>query len=195
MPTHPLPTVGTMILLGRPLWNELVAELGPQAAKAALQSCERLICGLFPTISGPCDKQDFSSASEVLSDGQAAIYLYDMVYDGVDLTTTAFDHLSDLVVKGLERLASCECSTDEGCFRCIANPRYPEPSSKRSSERLLKVIYAVLSKVAPHITHNRFESPIEPVESLSIECVACKTVVTVTDRFCRNCGEKVEGSK
>ena len=152
MPTHPLPTEGTMILLRQPLWNAIVSRLGTQTAKSALQSCERLLWSLFPTISGPCDKQDFSSASEILPDGQAALYLYDMVYDGVDLTTAAFDRACELIEKASERLNICECEADAGCFRCIANPLYPEPTSKAGTAVLLESLQNVICGTKPHVT-------------------------------------------
>jgi DEAD/DEAH box helicase domain-containing protein len=191
MPTHPLPTVGTMILLRPPLWNSVVSELGPQAAKSALQSCERLLWSLFPTISGPCDKQDFSSASEILPDGQAAIYLYDMVYDGVDLTTTAFDRVCELVQKADERLRLCECDTDEGCFRCIANPHYPDPASKTATATLLAEIKHVVCETSPEITRKQDdETALE--EASETNCSACGERLRFGDRFCRNCGHKQE---
>ena len=100
MPANTLPTEGTLLLLRNPLWDELVEKLGPSMAKSALGSCERLLAGLFPTISGPCDTQDFSSFSEILRDGNAVIYLYDMVYDGVDLTTGAYEMMDQLIGEG-----------------------------------------------------------------------------------------------
>lgn len=191
MPTHPLPTEGTMILLRQPLWNAIVSQLGMQTAKSALQSCERLLWSLFPTISGPCDKQDFSSASEILPDGQAAIYLYDMVYDGVDLTTAAFDRACDLLDKANERLQTCECNSDEGCFRCIANPRYLEPTSKAGTTVLLKAIQEVVCGTKPKITRQHDdEALLDQVRT--IKCPSCSESCKYGDRFCSNCGEKVE---
>lgn|GEM_PF-475698 len=191
MPGHFLPTEGTLILLRKPLWERIVTELGYQPARSALQSCERLFGSLFPTVSGPCDTQDFSSTSEIWSDGQAAIYLYDMVYDGVDLTTGAFDRISELVERSLDRLTSCDCTTDEGCFRCIANPRVPEPASKKATEALLIAIRAVVGSEEPVITR----TTVTPLEELGpdapLKCRACGTAMAATAKFCSNCGEKL----
>lgn len=191
MPTHPLPTEGTMLLLRQPLWAAILSELGQPSAKSALQSCERLLWSLFPTISGPCDKQDFSSASEILPDGQAAIYLYDLVYDGVDLTTAAFDRMCELVQKATERIDNCACDTDQGCFCCIANPRYPEPTSKAGTARLLDAIKSTVCCAEPHVVRNSDgENPIEDNQTLA--CPSCGEKFKAGDRFCSNCGQKLE---
>ena len=142
MPANTLPTEGTLVLIRKPLWDEVVSELGPTGAKSALASCERLLSSLFPTVSGPCDTRDYSSVSELLKDGNAVVYLYDMVYDGVDLTTGAFESINLLIEARIERLTTCVCPTDEGCFRCIANPRVDEKTSKEATARLLRSVHA-----------------------------------------------------
>jgi DEAD/DEAH box helicase domain-containing protein len=190
MPAHTLPTVGTLLLLRRRLWENLTAELGADA-KSALTSCERLLVSLFPTISGPCDTQDFSSFSDVIKDGSAAVYLYDMVYDGVDLTTGAFDKMDPLIDKSLARLDACDCATDAGCFRCIANPRVDEKTSRFATRRLLLTIQQILRTECPTIT----KSTVTSIDALTAEvliiCPSCSTVISQGDRFCRNCGNKV----
>ena len=191
MPSHPLPTEGTMLLLRPALWGEFAENFAPCVAKSALQSCERLLSGLFPTISGPCDKQDYSSASEVQADHQAAIYLYDMVYDGVDLTTAAFSKMPELIDKAIDRLTTCECDSNEGCFRCIANPRYPEPTNKNATADLLQRIQQCFVLQKPTLTLQQDEG-IEASDGNSTGCPACGDIVTVGDRFCRNCGQKME---
>lgn len=190
IPAHTLPTVGTQLLLRRKLWETISAELGPNAGPALI-SAERLIVSLFPTISGPCDTQDFSSFSEVTKDGSAAIYLYDMVYDGVDLTTGAFDKIEQLVEKSLDRLNTCKCQTDDGCFRCIANPRADERTSKDATKRLLLVVKNILCSEIPVST----TSMVAGVDTLAAEapitCPSCSAIIAKGDRFCKNCGEKV----
>ena len=146
MPANTLPTEGTLLHFDRALWDAVIGGLDDSRARSALASCERLIASLFPTISGPCDTQDYSSFSEVQKDGSAVIYLYDMVYDGVDLTTGAFDMIGQLIDKSLERLITCDCATDEGCFRCIANPRVEEKSSKEGTAQLLRILQRVISQ-------------------------------------------------
>lgn len=188
MPTHTLPTEGTLLRLRRSLWEEIVGQLGQQGARSALQSCERLLLGLFPAVSGPCDKQDFSSASEVDGDGTASIYLYDMVYDGVGLTMGALDRMADLVAKAIERLNQCECDEDDGCFRCVAHPLSNESASKEATRHLLLRLQEELG-AAPTVTQNHDESAFADIASAN-PCPACSAAVRHGDRFCSNCGEK-----
>src|SRR5262249_35439733 len=110
MPANTLPTEGILLHLDRTLWDAIVGEFDESRAKSALASCERLIASLFPTVGGPCDTQDYSSFSEVRKDGSATIYLYDMVFDGVDLTSGAFNMMEQLIEKSLERLTTCDCT-------------------------------------------------------------------------------------
>jgi DEAD/DEAH box helicase domain-containing protein len=190
MPAHALPTVGTLILLRRQLWESIAATLGSDA-RPALSSAERLLVSLFPTISGPCDTQDFSSFSEIMKDGSASIYLYDMVYDGVDLTTGAFDKAQQLVEKSLDRLNTCDCPTDTGCFRCIANPRSDERTSKDATRQFLLIVKEILSCETPTVT----TPVVAGIDTLAAEapttCPSCSAVIAKGDRFCKNCGEKV----
>lgn len=194
MPSHPLPTVGTMLLLRQPVWERLVSQLTLPHARAALQACERLLCSLFPTISGPCDRQDYSSASEVTSDEQAAIYLYDMVYDGADLTTAAFDRMAQLVGHSIERLQTCACDTDAGCFRCIANPHYPEQASRQCTLTVLTAIQQLLSETPHSIVQlqDRGEMLFDSLSNASSVCPVCAAKTSHRDRFCSNCGQKLE---
>ncbi|MEX1027510.1 MAG: DEAD/DEAH box helicase [Candidatus Paceibacterota bacterium] len=188
MPTHTLPTEATLMRLRRPFWDEMVNDLGPQDARLALQSCERLLWGLFPAVSGPCDKQDFSSASEVEPDGTASIYLYDMVYDGVGLTTVAVERIHELIDKAIERLEQCGCDTDTGCFRCIAHPLSNESASKQATLRMMQRIQDELAGDCT-ITHEENEPSLHDAPSTH-PCPACETPVRKGDRFCSNCGEK-----
>ncbi|QDV11491.1 ATP-dependent RNA helicase DbpA [Rosistilla oblonga] len=190
MPTHTLPTEATLLRMRKPLWDEITAKLGTQVARTALQSCERLLWGLFPAVSGPCDKQDFSSASEVDADGSASIYLYDMVYDGVGLTTVACDRMHELIDKAIERLDQCACDTDGGCFRCIANPLSNESTSKQAARVVLNRLCDELAGTCT-MTENETESPLDDGPATK-PCAACETPVKIGDRFCSNCGEKQE---
>lgn len=191
MPTHTLPTEATLVRIRRPLWQSITSDLGPQEARSALNSCERLLWGLFPTVSGPCDKQDFSSASEVDSDGSASIYLYDMVYDGVGLTIQAFDRVVELLDRAVERLEECGCSSDNGCFRCIANPHANETSSKRATSRLLASLKDGLSGKC---TMTEVEDDKLDSESVTTrQCPSCSNTLKIDARFCSNCGEKQVG--
>lgn len=188
MPTHTLPTEATVLRLRRPLWDTLANQLGSQNARLALQSSERLLRGLFPTVSGPCDKQDFSSASEVSPDGTASIYLYDMVYDGVGLTMVAYDRMRELVDRAIERLEQCSCETDAGCFRCIANPVSSETASKQAMGKLLLRLRDQLSGECRTTQHD--DSSLLEIEPTTVPCPACQADVKIGARFCSNCGEK-----
>ena len=190
MPTHTLPTEATLLRFRQGLWSQLTNDLGNQIAKSALQSTERLLAGLFPAVSGPCDKQDFSSASEIDADGTASIYLYDMVYDGVGLTFCAMDRIADLVDKAIERLEQCECDEDRGCFRCVANPLTGETSSKAATLTVLKLLqteFATTPKVKQE--HDQADGQFENSSDFH-ECTDCQSQVRSGDRFCSNCGAK-----
>jgi len=189
MPAHTLPTEATLIRFRKPFWEGMVSQLGSQNARTAMQSCERLLWGLFPTVSGPCDKQDFSSASELDTDGSASIYLYDMVYDGVGLTTIACDRISELVHKAIERLEQCGCESDEGCFRCVANPLSNEATSKKATHWMLTQFRQELTGECV-VTENACEQSYETAQPTK-PCSTCEAPVNPSDRFCRNCGEKL----
>lgn len=190
MPPHMLPTEATQLVLRPQLWASFVSTLGDTEAKNALASCERLVSSLFPTVSGPCDTQDYSSFSEVLSDGSAVIYLYDNVYDGAELTTCAFAKALPLITHSLERLMGCECADDTGCFRCIANPKVQEASSKKAASQMLKTIQRELM-TEPVITNSQPDaSTLFAPEALAV-CPRCSTNIAKGDRFCKNCGHKL----
>lgn len=182
-----------MLLIRPPLWSRLVAELAGDAI-GALQSTERLLCSLFPTISGPCDAQDFSSGVERLPTSEYAIFLYDLVYDGVDLAKIAFGKIGELVEKSLERLDACSCPGDEGCFRCIANPRVDERVSKAATRQFLQVIADVLRNETPTVVHSDRDWSVELQAQVATSCGRCSATVRADARFCSNCGEKQEGA-
>ena len=191
MPAHTLPTVATQVLIRKALWDDAILKLGHRQAGCALACCERLVSSLFPTVSGPCDIQDFSSFSEVLKDGNATIYLYDNVYDGVDLTTGAFDKVQVLIEKALDRLATCECKEDTGCFRCIANPRVDEATSKVATAQLLQMLHDAIVAEQPRITeHSNSGAAVLAPDEIAA-CPSCSANISKGDRFCKNCGHKL----
>lgn len=192
MPPHQLPTEGTMLLIRDSLWDCLYAELGGRTS-VALQSCERLLCSLFPTVSGPCDTQDFSSGIDSLPTGEHAVFLYDMVYDGVGLTKTAFEQMDTLIEKSLERVESCECPTDEGCIRCIANPYVDQTASKDATRKVLRTIREMLECETPTIIHKEDDWTAR-LDLGQQTCSTCHSSVPPVARFCPNCGEKLEGN-
>jgi DEAD/DEAH box helicase domain-containing protein len=191
MPPHTLPTEGTMIVLKQPFWDRVRWNLRGNEMQA-LESCERLLGGLFPTISGPCDTQDFSSAVDQLQTRELAIFLYDAVYDGVGLTFEAFEHMKSLVQKAAERLQHCECCEDEGCFRCVANPNRERPASKSDAELILRELLAELSDQVPHLQTITADWTSTIEQTGSVPCPTCQSLVKHTDRFCANCGHKLQ---
>ena len=191
MRPYSLPTDATLLRIHRDLWISMTNDLGSLEAKSALQSCERLLCSLFPTVAGPCDTQDFSSASQILKSEEAEIYLYDQVYGGADLAVEAFDRILDLLEHSKTRLDNCCCTTDEGCFRCIDNPREDEVTSKLATLRFLKTLIDTISLETPRIQRNEFpEEDLLSSESTSI-CPTCQVTVSPSQKFCMNCGQKL----
>jgi len=191
MPPHRLPTEGTMLMLRPFLWSQLVTELAG-AAIGALRAAERLLCSLFPTVSGPCDMQDYSSGIDRLAMGEYAIFLYDLVYDGVDLTKAAVRRIGELVENSLERLSLCSCTDDGGCFRCIANPRIDEPVSKAATRHLLEAIADGLRHEAPKIAQTQRDWSADVQATAATTCGRCGATVRPETRFCPNCGEMQE---
>jgi DEAD/DEAH box helicase domain-containing protein len=191
MPPHQLPTEGTMLLLKKEFWTSLLAKLNGSETQA-LEACERLLCGLFPTISGPCDTQDFSSAVDKLPTGELALFLYDAVYDGVGLTFVAFEMMKELIEKALERVSSCDCEEDTGCFSCVANPNKERPASKHDARLILQALQSVLeSETARQQTiTSDWAGTFE--ETAAVACTACSSAMKSTDRFCPNCGTKMQ---
>ena len=192
MRPYQLPTEGTLLAFGKSFWTSISPRLGPNPM-AVLSSVERLLASLFPTVSGPCDSQDYSSGVDRLASEEQAIFLFDMVYDGVDLTSAAFDRMPELIDKAIERVEQCSCATDEGCFRCIANPVADSPASKQATQVLLRAVHQVFESREPKVTATvrDWEPAFEPV-SMTI-CGTCKQAIKPGARFCSECGTKVEG--
>ncbi len=186
MPNNWLPTEGTMLRLERPLWEEVIAQLGEPSAKAGLDTIARLFGSLFPTVTGPCDASDYSSAADTPKDGPPAVYLYDMVPYGVGLTVEAFDRMADLVARAAEQVRSCRCGTDEGCFQCVRNPQAEVSASKAATLALLEMIEVELA--TPPVVTQPDEGPTVPVGN----CPKCHTPRQPAARFCSNCGKKLE---
>ncbi len=190
MPNNWLPTEGTMLRLERPFWIEVVVKLGEPSAKAGLETTARLFGSLFPTVTGPCDASDYSTASDTPKDGTAAIYLYDMARYGVGLAVEAFDRMADLVERAVEQIRTCPCGTDEGCFQCVRNPHAEVPASKTATLVLIEMIGIELA-ITPTTSQVASDDTISIPASL---CPTCQTPRLQTARFCSNCGEKLEAA-
>jgi ATP-dependent helicase YprA (DUF1998 family) len=114
------------------------------------------------------------------------------VYDGVDLAKIAFGKIGELFEKSLERLNACSCPDDEGCFRCIANPRVDERVSKAATHRLLQAIADVLRHETPTVVQSQRDWSAEPQSPAAVSCGRCGATVRADARFCSNCGEQQE---
>ena len=190
MPSHKLPTEGTILSIGSSFEADLRRRISG-GYDTAIASCERLLAGLFPTITGPCDSQDYSSGVTRLSTGELAIVLYDMVYDGVDLTSAAMDHMLELVQKAADRVRSCDCLNDSGCIRCVVDPRQDQPSSKSATLLCLDAFHDLLAQETPRMqtfTDVEDQSLCGP---LPVVCTACNNSIPSHSKFCSNCGTSV----
>lgn len=187
MQAHRVPTEGTMLLLKQDFWPN-VRPLLQGSEKQALESCERVLSGLFPTVVGPCDTQDFSAGVDELPTGEKALFLYDDVYDGVGLTATAFEHMAELIGKAIERVQSCDCTADEGCFRCVAHRDRDCTASKSDALLVLRQIRQEMQQT-PKIT--ACQPAVVSEAAPERTCSACTTVVDKRARFCSGCGEKL----
>ncbi|MCA8988478.1 MAG: DEAD/DEAH box helicase [Planctomycetaceae bacterium] len=189
MKPHRLPTEGTMLCFAEEFWDFLSYKLWV-SPNSALLGVERLFYSMFPTISGPCDTQDFAAAIDRTNKNEAFIILYDNVYDGVELTDKAFDLMPELVDKSLERVASCQCNDDTGCFRCVANPRNDDRTSKTATVHLLKAIQEIFNTLTPAIIDYR-DRIVRYEDRVVATCTACGHPLMATSRFCSECGNKI----
>ncbi len=191
MPTHYLPTEGVALALRPSLVKSLQAQM-KNRVEVVLGSIERLMANLFPIVSGPCDSQDFSSGIDKSNAGDLVLYLYDNVYDGVNLTAIAFDNVKPLLEKVEDRILSCDCVDECGCVRCIADPMRVAPSSKAESLLVVKTLIEMFENENPTTRH--FPRPDAGIESSTadIECSSCKAVVSANAKFCPECGTRIE---
>lgn len=188
LPPHRLPTEGISFEVSGSLWLECCQKIKHGTPISCVHAIERLVGGLFPVISGPCDTMDFSTLSEI-RDGKVTWYLYDQVHDGIDLTTHAYTHVNELLTKAADRTRSCACPDDGGCFGCVRNPEEAEPSSKTDC-------ISVLGIVCRHLAENVARKEIFNVDVLAEQqstgcCPKCQAEVIPGARFCANCGERL----
>lgn len=191
MPNHHLPTEGVAIKLNTALVARLQSQMQTRV-DIALASVERLMVNLFPIIAGPCDSQDFSSGIERSNDGSLTLYLYDNVYDGVNLTSIAHERLDQLLFKVEERISACDCTDDSGCVQCIADPQRNAQSSKTDATAIVRTLLEMISTQTPRRTV--FEQPNEGFESIptEVECPSCSALVSHKSKFCPECGHRME---
>ena len=191
MPAHRLRTEGTLIILKCAMQRKLRRQLGSLYPVAA-ESAERLLAGLFPTVSGPCDPQDYSSGVLTTGDNGLAIVLYDTASGGIGLTEVVFRRAMDLIRNSIERLQACECDTDAGCIRCVVHPHQESAASKCAA---LALLYALSSSIddgnGKAWVADNDGTPLVTGTALT-RCSECKADVPAESRFCLNCGSKLE---
>jgi DEAD/DEAH box helicase domain-containing protein len=188
---HRLPTEGISIEVDPQLWSRIEMEIRNSNRPSVVHAIERLIRGLFPVISGPCDIMDFNTFSEARS-GTISWCLYDQVRDGIDLTIGAYERVADLLAKALDRVASCKCEDDAGCFRCIRNPEEEEVSSKTDC---VKVLSMLCQELMPEPSKEVFDVDLLEEDQPFDKCPnpECGAKVRYDDKFCNNCGERLGG--
>jgi DEAD/DEAH box helicase domain-containing protein len=191
MPTHYLPTEGVCLVLGQALMVELQSEMQVKL-EVAIASLERLMANLFPTVSGPCDSQDYSSGVDRTKAGEIVLFLYDNVYDGVNLTELAFDRMPELLAKVQERIETCDCKDDCGCIRCIADPMRETPSSKKATLLAVNALQSLFAVETPATIEFTGGKELDEMDVTEIECPLCQSQVSVTAKFCSNCGHAMK---
>ncbi|MCC7337715.1 MAG: DEAD/DEAH box helicase [Pirellulaceae bacterium] len=191
MPTHYLPTEGVCLVLSQTLMAQL-QDVIEVRLDTALASIERLMANLFPTVSGPCDSQDYSSGIDRTRTGELAIFLYDNVYDGVNLTEIVFDRLPELLGKVRQRVESCDCSDDAGCVRCIADPMRESLSSKVATLSTLQSLQDILESKTPATVEFAPSDEAGSFSPTEVECPACQAQVKIPCKFCSNCGHSMQ---
>lgn len=178
-------------MLSQSLMAELQSEMQVKL-DVAIASVERLMANLFPTVSGPCDSQDYSSGVDRTKTGELALFLYDNVYDGVNLTELAFDRMPELLAKVQERIETCDCKDDCGCIRCIADPMRETPSSKTATLRAVHVLQSIFECETPETIVFAGSKELDDIEPTEIECPACQDQVPLNAKFCSNCGHAMK---
>ncbi|MEX1027125.1 MAG: DEAD/DEAH box helicase [Candidatus Paceibacterota bacterium] len=193
VPRCHLTTEGTLIILKADLQKSLRPRL-KSCHPLATESVERLLAGLFPTIAGPCDPQDFSSGTLTLVGGDPAIVLYDTAPNGIGLTEVVYRRASELIENALERVQSCQCEEDRGCIRCVMHPHQDSESSKSAALALLRELQTSLAGGAVKTWEADDGNAFLSAEPSQIECPSCQASVSSQANFCGNCGHKLEVS-
>ena len=187
---HRLPTEGVCIELSPALTGELAEGIARSRPGSTVQAVGRLFRSLFPVISGPCDRMDFNEYAEYRG-GRMSWYLYDQVHDGIGLTVQVYPRVPELAEKASDRVRSCNCQDDEGCFRCIKNPDQEEAVSKQDCIFVLGRLCNELGGEEPKSTV--FNIDVLEEQSEAGTCPKCGADVNYGDNFCGNCGERLTG--
>jgi len=189
-PSYRLPTTGIQFLIREPVWSKATSGI-ESVDDLALRAFERLVSSLFPVVTQPCEPRDYSSHSERYAGSGAVIYLYDCAHGWVDLTAQVMGKERALVERALDRIRTCGCHGDQGCFKCVANPSFSEPASKRDTERLISAILDILSRRQPVLTFERKDGSNFQMREGGA-CETCGAALTGSDSYCSNCGTRLQ---
>jgi len=188
MRPHRLPTEGVCIETLSPLTERMKDGVKHCNLSSGAGAVARLLRGLFPVISGPCDTGDFNTFAEARAD-HVAWYIYDQVHDGIDLAIQAYRKVRELFEKSLDLVRSCSCQEDEGCFRCVKNPDQDDRVSKSDCVIILE---AVLEELRPETAKSRvFNVDVLEERTEASVCPKCAADVARGSSFCSNCGERI----
>jgi DEAD/DEAH box helicase domain-containing protein len=183
---HRLPTEGICIETRPELTLRLTKQITKCTIASVVGAIARLIWGLFPVVSGPCDTGDFNTFAEVKAD-RLRWYLYDQVHDGIDLSIQAYPKVRELLEKAVNCIRACNCADDEGCFRCVKNPDQDDIVSKAECVYVLDELVMELGKGEPRVQVFDIDTLDEEIDVHS--CPKCNAEVSDADRFCSSCGE------
>ncbi|MEZ6049183.1 MAG: DEAD/DEAH box helicase [Planctomycetaceae bacterium] len=190
MPFARLPTEGTFLAFSNEFWSILQHNLlcSPQSC---LEACAALFFSLFPTLSAPCDQQDYASGVDYLITGEQAIFLYDRVEYGAGLTRSVFDYIEPLCERAIERVIQCACHDAQGCVRCIQSALRSRNVSKTAVLIVLESLLRVLKTETPNTSVDEQLSSSAYVDS-DWTCNTCNHQATQFTQFCWNCGDPLE---
>jgi DEAD/DEAH box helicase domain-containing protein len=184
-----LPTTGVVITIGRP--SSLLPN--PGDARIAFNGLSPLLTGLLPTILGPCDLGDFAIHAQ-WGEEESKLYLYDVAYDGIDLTLHAFDRLADLLDAARVRLSECDCSESVGCFRCVRNPYDDVPTNRGLTRQMVKMLEDSVATHPIEVTVETATPDRMAAIAATTACPVCGLSNPIGQKFCGNCGSKSEGA-
>jgi DEAD/DEAH box helicase domain-containing protein len=185
---HRLRTEGVSIETLPELTNRIDKATRRSNRRSVMRAIERLIGGLFPVISGPCDVMDYGTYSESRGD-RVLWYLYDQVYGGIGLTIQVYERFADLLAKALNGIQACNCEEDTGCFRCVRDPDKEDIASKADCIAVLKLVCDELQTTTPK--HEVFNVDTLADIETGVKCQKCDAMVEPDANFCKSCGERV----
>jgi len=186
-----LPTEGVSLEICQPLFLIINGSFRDGMPRPVYETITRLMGSLFPVILGPCDTQDYGAFCD-FKDTRAILYLYDQVHDGIELTSQAFEHMGRLLQTVKDRISTCDCGVDKGCFRCVRNPDDDAEVSRRDCLQLLNGIIPMFSREPQNSQTFNVDVLLEVSESAK-QCSKCRAPLPAAAIFCMACGEKILG--